>query len=260
MTKEQFFDLLTAELPNFKPAIEDENGRWIVKGFISTNNKIYSISHDTKVISKVVEIMLIPALKRFAERNNLQMETARRQNTYPDLTFIDDEDNYYAVDFKTTYKPRAGERIGMTLGSYWGYFRNRDSLDCISYPYNRYVSHLCLCVIYDQYDIDDEIHTYEYPNLEEIPSAIGNFEFFLQPKWKIACATPGSGNTRNIGAVGSLTSLREGRGAFAPYGERVFDDYWMHYYSKQDAEKEHQVRHYHNLKSYFQYKEQLNNE
>lgn len=45
-------------LPKFKSALTNDIGDWVVKGFIDTYHNIYTISADTKVISKLIELML----------------------------------------------------------------------------------------------------------------------------------------------------------------------------------------------------------
>jgi len=41
----------------------DSEGNWTVKGFIDISKNIYNISTDTKVISKLPEIMLFPRIE-----------------------------------------------------------------------------------------------------------------------------------------------------------------------------------------------------
>ena len=80
--------------------------------------------------------------------------------------------------------------------------------------------------------------------------------FFVQPKWKIANDIPGSGNTRNIGGITNIEKLIKGEGPFAQLGEDVFDDYWMGYFNKDDAQKAGiGFPHYNNLKTYKEYLE-----
>ena len=119
MTKEIFFDLLTKEVATYKSFLETDSGDWVVKGFIDINKNVYTITNDTKVVSKVIEILLIPKLLAFAEKNGLELELPSKQNYYPDLTFKDKEGNLFAVDFKSSYYQ--DDKInGLTLGSYWG--------------------------------------------------------------------------------------------------------------------------------------------
>lgn len=229
MTKNESQRLLTREVSTYKSYLETDSNDWIVKGFIDVDKNVYTITHDTKVVSKIIEILLIPKLELFAKRNNMTMELPSSQNFYPDLTFIDDKGNYFAVDFKSSfYKNR---RInGLTLGSYWGYFRNRDRAKTMDHPYSLYKSHLVIGMLYQQSTVDtNEKQVYSINELDVIKSVIDNFIFFVQPKWKIATDSPGSGNTRNIGSVTEIDKLINGKGPFTEFkdGEKVFDDYWM---------------------------------
>lgn len=79
--------------------------------------------------------------------------------------------------------------------------------------------------------------------------------FFVQPKYKIASATPGSGNTKNIGSISNLNKLVNGQGVFSTLGEEVYDDYWMFYLTKDMAKALEIPRPYTNLKTYLEYKQ-----
>ena len=103
--KAEFF----RELSNFANSIGkiiSKDDKWTIKGFIDIFKNIYSISNDTKIISKVLEIQIFPYLITFAEKIGYNLELATHQNWYPDLTFISktNEDIKFAVDLKTTYK------------------------------------------------------------------------------------------------------------------------------------------------------------
>lgn len=91
MTQETFFQLLTDEVRTYKDFLETDSQDWIVKGFIDIDKNIYTITNDTKVVSKIIEILLIPKLDNFARRNGMELELPSKQNFYPDLTFKDDE-------------------------------------------------------------------------------------------------------------------------------------------------------------------------
>ena len=63
MTAEIFNRLLSAEIASYKTFLETTNNEWIVKGFIDVDKNIYTITNDTKVVSKIIEILLIPKLE-----------------------------------------------------------------------------------------------------------------------------------------------------------------------------------------------------
>ena len=193
-------------------------------------------------------------MDKFAREHGLELELPSKQNFYPDLTFKDKEGNLFAVDFKSSYYD--GESVnGLTLGSYWGYFRERDTVKSMDYTYNSYSSHIVLGMLYKQSVIDaTEKNVYSVDELSAIHSVIEKFIFFVQPKWKIANDIPGSGNTRNIGGITNIQKLINGQGPFAELGEDVFDDYWKGYFNKVDARTVGvDTPHYNNLKAYKEY-------
>jgi hypothetical protein len=144
----------------------------------------------------------------------------------------------------------------MTLGAFTGYFRERDKTKNTKYPYKDYAAHLVLGVIYSQMEVNpNEKTVYSLDELDKIASVIKDFKFFVQPKYKIASARPGSGNTKNIGSITNLTKLINGEGVFATLGEEVFDDYWTYYLTNDMAKNAGVSRPYINLKSYLEYKE-----
>lgn len=254
MNKEEFFDLLTEEVTTYKQYLETDSEDWIVKGFIDIDKNVYTITNDTKVVSKIIEILLIPKLDKFARNHGLELESPSKQNFYPDLTFKDKEGHLFAVDFKSSYYD--GESVnGLTLGSYWGYFRERDTVKSMDYTYNSYSSHTVLGMLYKQSVTDDnEKDVYSVDEIEAIHSVIEKFIFFVQPKWKIANDIPGSGNTRNIGGITNIQKLLNGQGPFAELGEDVFDDYWMNYFNTVDARTAGiGTPRYNNLKTYKEY-------
>lgn len=257
MTTNEFFNLLTEEVKTYKSYLETDSHDWIVKGFIDIDKNVYTITNDTKVVSKIIEILLIPKLDKFAHDHGLELELPSKQNFYPDLTFKDEAGHLFAVDFKSSYYD--GESInGLTLGSYWGYFRERDAIKNMDHTYNEYSSHTVLGMLYKQSVIDaNEKTVYSVDELAAIHSVIEKFIFFVQPKWKIANDIPGSGNTRNIGGITNIHKLINGEGPFAELGEDVFDDYWKGYFNKVDARTAGiGVPRYHNLESYKKYLEQ----
>ena len=254
MTKEDFFNLLTEEVKTYKEFLGTTNNEWIVKGFIDIDKNVYTITNDTKVVSKIIEILLIPKLDRFARNHGMELELPSKQNYYPDLTFKDDEGHLFAVDFKSSYY-NSDSVNGLTLGSYWGYFRNRDKKMSMDYSYNSYSAHIVLGMLYKQSDETvNERNVFGVDELDVIHSVIENFIFFTQPKWRIANDIPGSGNTRNIGGITNIRKLLNGEGPFATLGEDVFDDYWMGYFNKDDAKKAGiGAPRYNNLETYKEY-------
>jgi hypothetical protein len=161
----------------------------------------------------------------------------------------------FAVDIKSTYRATDTEVNGMTLGAFTGYFRNRDSNKNTLYPYDQYSGHFVLGVIYSKCpNVGDERKQFSLEELPRIPSVIKDFQFFAQPKYKIASSLPGSGNTKNIGSVIKIDQLINGNGSFALLGEDIYDDYWMYYLTNDMAQALGVARPYTNLNTYLDYK------
>lgn len=209
--------------------------QWTVKGFIDVFRNVYTISADTKIVSKIIEIHLFPVMLHFAEKHGYRIVLTDHQNYYPDLSFVSiaDESIKFAVDFKTTYRvpDKPGFCNGFTLGSHGAYFIERDKSKNIQFPYNQYCGHFCLGLIYTRAaspDID-ETKVYRYNQLQSIVSVIKDFKFFACEKWEIASDYQGSGNTANIGSIVCIEDILNCNGVFRNLGEEWFDEYWMNY-------------------------------
>jgi hypothetical protein len=257
--KNKFKSDFKKELDRFTDKLEKyvstDNGDWSVKGFIDVYKNIYTISSDTKIVSKILEIHIFPQILQFAEEIGYKIILTEHQNYYPDLTFInkEDEEIKFAVDLKTTYRKKSGIS-SFTLGSHGSYFKERDKKKNIQFSYNQYLGHFCLGIIYTRTDLTDDVseteiyqvqellEDYETPNkkvgerevttvknLKSITSVIKDFEFFAAEKWKIASDKQGSGNTANIGSTLSIEDLRNENGIFSQLGEEWFDEYWINF-------------------------------
>ena len=234
MTSDDFVELLQAHATSFAKAVATNEGEWIIKGFIDIYQRVYTISVDTKIVSKVLELLLFPMFSEFAKEHGFEIELCQHQNFYPDLSFTHAASGKrFAVDIKSTYRETETKVNGMTLGAFTGYFRNRESNKNTLHPYSQYAAHIVLGVIYSKCeDVADERKQFSLEDLGKIPSVIKDFTFFAQPKFRIATARPGSGNTRNIGSATHINTLINGTGPFATLGEDVYDDYWMFYLTR----------------------------
>lgn len=230
--------LFDKSLKKFASQLADKissNDEWTIRGFIDIFKNVYTVSSDTKIISKILELHLFPHFLSFAEEIGYKIELASKQNWYPDLTFInkDNPDIKFAVDLKTTYRNEDYPDFcnGFTLGSHGKYFTNRKSKKNIQYPYNEYSGHFCLGIIYTRAASGkiDETKAYTVDDVENIPAVIRQFTFFAQEKWRIASDKGGSGNTANIGSIQKIEDILSGNGVFAKAGEKYFDDYWANF-------------------------------
>ncbi|GAB4300322.1 MAG: hypothetical protein Kow0090_15770 [Myxococcota bacterium] len=131
--KEEFKFLLKEFADSLSTYIATDDKQWAVKGFIDVYKNIYTISADTKIVSKILEIHLFPKIIEFAQKNSYKLVLAEHQNYYPDITFIlkEDEAIKFAVDLKTTYRLPENPDFcnGFTLGSHGSFnFRIKGSL------------------------------------------------------------------------------------------------------------------------------------
>jgi hypothetical protein len=117
-----FKEKLQTFLKTIVSYVSTPNGQWSIKGFIDIYKNIYTISSDTKIVSKILEIHLFPKILEFAEQYDYKIVLADHQNYYPDISFIDKVNDKikFAVDFKTTYRNIDNKELcnGFTLGSH----------------------------------------------------------------------------------------------------------------------------------------------
>ncbi|NCA85670.1 MAG: restriction endonuclease [Clostridia bacterium] len=266
--KAKFEKALNEFVMELKNYVSTETGEWTVKGFIDVYKNIYTISSDTKIISKILEIHIFPQILQFAEKHGYQLILAKFQNWYPDLTIIDKDNTgaKFALDLKTTFR-RNNKIAGFTLGSHGAYFKERDKSKNIQFPYNQYLGHYCLGIIYTREDFEDDLadrEIYQVQELQEeygerqdpikdrqvtnvsslksITSVIKDFDFFAAEKWKIASDRRGSGNTANIGSINDIKDLKAGNGVFSKLGEEWFDEYWINYNSATMLKDGHTIK------------------
>lgn len=256
MDANAFREQLLPYLSRFNQALADSSGDWVVKGFIDVHRNIYTISIDTKVISKLIELMLFPVIAQFARTQNYQIVPSMHQNHYPDVTFILPDDSKIALDLKSTYRMNSERVNGFTLGAFTGYFRQRSTTKNITFPYEHYDAHFVLGIIYSRTDaIINEQQQYTLTQLALIDSVIKDFEFLLQEKWRIAGTRPGSGNTKNIGSITQSGDLLNGNDPFVLYGEKVFNDYWQNYLTADMARAIDSAVPYRNLDEYLKWRD-----
>jgi len=258
--KDKFKKILKKFTETILSEVSTDDGQWTIKGFIDIYKNVYTISSDTKIVSKILEIHLFPKILAFAEKNGYKLVLADHQNYYPDITFVSkkDETIKYAVDLKTTYRKPDNQKLcnGFTLGSHGEYFINRSSKKNIQFPYNEYKGHFCLGIIYDRVDGSsiDETKSYQIEQLKSISSVVKNFQFFIAEKWKIASDKGGSGNTANIGSIVLIEDIINEKGMFSKLGEEWFDEYWMNYNKIIIKDKDGNSKKITNLTDFVKYK------
>ena len=68
--KTKFEKLLKTFAATLDSYVSSKDRQWTIKGFIDVYKNIYTISTDTKIVSKILEIHLFPELVKFASQNN----------------------------------------------------------------------------------------------------------------------------------------------------------------------------------------------
>lgn len=244
---------------DIKTILEEEINRiglgWDIKGVIDSQKRIYTINNDTKLISKVFELVTTPIILDIAEKNGLELIESDRQTVYPDFTFIMPDKTKIALDIKSTYR-RNGDRVaGFTLGSYTAYLRNPTKN--IMFPYHEYKEHWILGFIYSRVE-NVKADIVPITKLDDIVPVIKDIEIIVQPKYKIASERPGSGNTANIGSVSEIKKLQNGEGPFAKYGEHVFEDYWRNFMQRKTARDGGKEQLFRNIEEFLKWKKKRN--
>lgn len=218
---------------NFKIEFErifaQHNIIYDVKGIITADKKIYSLSTDSKVLSAIFELLVRPVIYQIAEENRMTVREPRAQNYYPDFTLMKSraDAKKIAVDVKTTYRDHEGSNVNFTLGSYTSFIRN--GIKNIEFPYRQYAEEWVIGFIYTRKSSKNALkQIYDLERLDEIPLPFENVSWFVARKWKIAGDRAGSGNTTNIGSIsGSLDDFRNESGLFRSKEE--FLEYWQNY-------------------------------
>lgn len=175
---------------------------------IRIGEKSISVGHDSKLISKILETLTISLLTEYCDCREIRYKLNDVQNRYPDFVMYTNDDEPIAVDVKTSYIASKTSINGFTLGTYMGYFQNRQSGKNTVLPYNYYTEHLCICILYRR--------------------VIDNFEFVncvIRPKWMLASRQPGSGNTKNIGSIKNIEYILASKSVFQTCEE--FDQFWL---------------------------------
>ena len=199
-------------------------------GFISSQQKIYPLGSDTKVLSTIFELFSRPVIQQFAKQNGYEVVEPSKQNHYPDFTLqkSDDDQRKIAIDVKTTYVDSPESRFRFTLGSYTSFIKNNTKN--IVFPFDQYKEHWVMGYVYTRVTGKKvaAYKIYEVQEISEIELPYRDVKTFFQEKWKISGDKAGSGNTTNIGSIsGNIDDFRNGIGPFS--SEEEFLDYWRNY-------------------------------
>ena len=104
--KSEFLQNVQSFAESLKEYVSTQDNQWTIKGFIDVFERIYTISNDTKIVSKVLEIQLFAKFLEFSEQYGYHLVLAEKQNWYPDISLISKTNPAikFALDLKTTYR------------------------------------------------------------------------------------------------------------------------------------------------------------
>ena len=119
LLKNAFKEALAVLASTLSDYASTDAGEWTIKGFIDTYREVYTISSDTKVVSKILEIHLFPKILAFAQEQEFEVILADHQNYYPDISFVSktDENVKFAAEKWRISSDKRGSGNTANIGS-----------------------------------------------------------------------------------------------------------------------------------------------
>ena len=119
LLKNAFKEALAVLASTLSDYASTDAGEWTIKGFIDTYREVYTISSDTKVVSKILEIHLFPKILAFAQEQEFEVILADHQNYYPDNSFVSktDENVKFAAEKWRISSDKRGSGNTANIGS-----------------------------------------------------------------------------------------------------------------------------------------------
>ncbi len=115
--KKTFQQTLSDGLKKFAQVLTIDKDAWVMKDLIDVYHNLYTHSLNTKTLSRLIELRMLPIIAQFANRNNYALVLSEHQNHYPDISLISPEGIRVAIDLKSTYRTSETRVNGFTLGS-----------------------------------------------------------------------------------------------------------------------------------------------
>jgi hypothetical protein len=202
---------------NLKSDLEQlfSNFSWKIKGMIDEDGNIYPIPPIPQVITGIFQEITKHKVKKLLKEKYGCEIVQGGPREYPEITAIGGKlgNRKIAIDMKTTRRISKNRISGFTIGSFAGYFLHPDKkMPGCKFPYGEFDEHWIIGFIYTWNPDTDSLHM------------VSDVEVIVQPKWKIASKSTGTGTTFAIGSVKDIDRLRNGEGAFKSPEE--FENYW----------------------------------
>jgi hypothetical protein len=207
---------------------------WELVGILTKRQEVYTLSHDSKILSGIFEILCEPIIRSIASDQGLEFAKGV-QNQYPEftLTLPGNSSERIAIDVKSTYRQwdKKGKLkpFGFTLGSYRSYLRDPAGKKGILFPYHEYSAHWIIGFLYSRNEACRTTEIKSIIDAAQLQAPFSDIEYFVQEKHRIAGKTPGSGNTTNIGSIrcAQIDDFRRGVSDFE--NTEDFELYWTNY-------------------------------
>jgi hypothetical protein len=189
--------------------------KWKIKGMMDEDGNIYPIPHIPQVITGIFQEITKHKVKKLLREKYGCNIVQGGPREYPEITAIGGQfgDKKIAIDMKTTRRISKNRISGFTVGSFARYFLHPEKkMPGCKFPYGEFDEHWIIGFIYTWNPDADSLHM------------VSNVEVVVQPKWKIASRSTGTGTTFAIGSVKDIDKLRKGEGVFKSKEE--FGTYW----------------------------------
>lgn len=189
--------------------------RWKIKGIIDEDDNIYPIPPIPQVITGIFQEITKHKVKELLKEKYGCDIVQGGPREYPEITAIGGKfgNIRIAIDMKTTRRINENRISGFTVGSFAGYFLYPEKkMPGCKFPYGEFDEHWIIGFIYTWNPDADSLHM------------VSDVEVIVQPKWKIASRSTGTGTTFAIGSIKDVNKLKKGEGVFKNKDE--FDNYW----------------------------------
>jgi len=189
--------------------------RWKIKGMIDEDGNIYPIPPIPQVITGIFQEITKHRVKKFIREKYGCDIVEGGPREYPEITVMGGKfgNKKIAIDMKTTRRIGKNRISGFTVGSFAGYFLSPEKkMPGCKFPYGEFDEHWIIGFIYSWNPETDSLHM------------VSDVSVIVQPKWKIASKSTGTGTTFAMGSIKDIDKLRNGEGEFK--SEDEFENYW----------------------------------